>query len=97
MDNIGSQADVAATILYQMGGDLSRYPWSKDLLNPNVSQFALHTINRGYGWISSKGNIVYHMDTKVYLENTYLPQDQKKEITMCHSFLSEFYRNYKSL
>ena len=97
MDNIGSQADVAATILYQMGGDLSRYPWSKDLLNPKVSQFALHTINRGYGWISSKGNIVYHMDTKVYLENTYLPQDQKKEITMCHSFLSEFYRNYKSL
>ena len=96
-EKIGSQSDIVATILYQLGGDLSRYPWSKDLLNSNSPEFALHTINRGYGWISSKGNIVYQMDTKTFGENTYLPQDQKQEIKKCHAFLTQFYENYKAL
>ena len=94
---IGSQSDIAATLLYQFGGDLKRYPWSKDLLNPKVPEFALHTINRGYGWISSKGNIVYQMDTKTFGENTYLPDDQKAEIKNCHAFLNQFYKNFKEL
>ena len=96
-EKIGSQSDIAATLLYQLGGDLKRYPWSKDLLNYKSKEFALHTVNRGYGWISSKGNIVYQMDTKTFGENTYLPQDQKKEIKNCHAFLTQFYKNYKNL
>jgi phosphoglycerol transferase MdoB-like AlkP superfamily enzyme len=96
-EKIGSQTDIAATLLYQINGDISRYPWSKDLMNPNVPQFALHTINRGYGWISSKGNIVYQMDTKIYGENTYLPSDEKNEIKKCHAFLNQFYKDYKAL
>ncbi len=94
---IGSQSDIAATLLYQFRGDLKRYPWSKDLLNPKAPEFALHTINRGYGWISSKGNIVYQMDTKTFGENTYLPNDQKAEIKNCHAFLNQFYKNFKEL
>ena len=97
MEKIGSQADIAATILYQMGGDLSRYPWSKDLLNPHVPEFALHTINRGYGWVSNKGNLVYQMETRTYREKTYKKEDEKQEIKKCHSFLTQFYKNYKSL
>jgi phosphoglycerol transferase MdoB-like AlkP superfamily enzyme len=97
MEKIGSQADIAATILYQMGGDLSRYPWSKDLMNPHVPEFALHTINRGYGWVSNKGNLVYQMDTRTYRENTYKKEEEKQEIKKCHSFLTQFYKNYKSL
>ncbi len=97
MEKIGSQADIAATILYQMGGDLSRYPWSKDLMNPHLPEFALHTINRGYGWVSNKGNLVYQMDTRTYREKTYKKEDEKQEIKKCHSFLTQFYKNYKSL
>ena len=97
MEKIGSQADISATILYQMGGDLSRYPWSKDLMNPHVQEFVLHTINRGYGWVSNKGNLVYQMDTRTYREKTYKKEDEKQEIKKCHSFLTQFYKNYKSL
>ena len=97
IDKIGSQSDIVATILYQLNGDLSRYPWSKDLLNPNVPQFALHTVNRGFGWISPLGSMSYHMDTKMYLENLYSPADEKKEVKNCHAFLNEFYKSYKEL
>jgi len=97
IEKIGSQSDIAATVLYQFGGDITRYPWSNDLLNPNTPQFALHTINRGYGWISEKGNSIYHMDSKAFVENTYLPQDQKKEIKNGNAFLTQFYKNFKEL
>ena len=97
IDKIGSQSDIVATILYQLGGDLTRYPWSKDLLNPNVPEFTLHTVNRGFGWISPVGSMSYHMDTKMYLENLYKPADEKKEVKNCHAYLNEFYKSYKEL
>ena len=80
-----------------MHGDLKRYPWSKDLLNPNVSQFALHTINRGYGWVTPTGNMIYQMDTRVFLENTFLGEKKNEEVKNCHAFLTQFYQHYKSL
>ena len=94
---IGSQADIAATLVYQVRGDLKKFPWSKDLLNPKSPEFALHTINRGYGWISKKGNYIYHMDTKKELENSYSKKDKKQEIKNCEAFLTQFYKNFKEL
>jgi phosphoglycerol transferase MdoB-like AlkP superfamily enzyme len=94
---LGSQADIVRTLLYQMHGDFERYYWSKDLLNPNCPQFALHTINRGYGWITPKGNFSYHMDAKNYPDLTYDKKTLKKESDRCHSFMSLIYNEYKNL
>ena len=71
--------------------------FGKDLLNPKSPQFALHTINRGYGWITDKGSFTYHFDTKTYLENLFTPKYQKAEIKKCHAYLNEFYKSYKEL
>ena len=94
-NKIASQADIAATIVNQIGGDMNNYPWSKDLLNTNCPEFALHTVNRGYGWVSDKGNLVYHFDRKQYLENTF--NGNKSEEMKCNAFLNRFYANYKEL
>lgn len=96
-DKIGSQADIAATLLYQVGGNLKKFPWSKDLLNPSCPEFALLAINRGYGWVSKKGHYVYQMDSKTELENSFLKKDQKEEIKNCNAFLSRFYKDFKDL
>lgn len=97
IETLGSQADIARTLLYQLGGDYKRYTWSKDLLNPNCPQFALHTINRGYGWITPNGNFSYHMDGKNYPELTFDKKDLAKERLRCHSFMSLVYREFKEL
>lgn len=94
---LGSQADIVRTLLYQMDGDFERYHWSKDLLNPNCPQFALHTINRGYGWVSPNGNFSYHMDAKNYPDLTYDKKALKKESDRCHSFMSLIYNEYQNL
>jgi phosphoglycerol transferase MdoB-like AlkP superfamily enzyme len=97
IETIGSQADIVRTLLYQMGGDYKRYTWSKDLLNPNCPQFALHTINRGFGWITEKGNFSFHMDAKNYPDQTLSKKALKKEEKRCHSYMSLIYKEYKEL
>lgn len=97
IDKVGSQADVAATLLYQMGGDPSRYPWSKDLLNPQCPEFALHTIIRGYGWRTDKGFMTYQMEQKQYIQNTFAPQEFDNELEKGHAFLTTVYQAYKRL
>lgn len=96
MDNIGSQADIAVTLLNQMDGDITSYPWSKDLLNSQVPEFALHTIIRGYGWVTDQGRFSYQMDMEEFLINSF-GENQKTEVKKGQAFLTEIYQAYKEL
>jgi phosphoglycerol transferase MdoB-like AlkP superfamily enzyme len=97
MDVVGSQADIPATLLYQMGGNSDAYPWSKDLMNPKVPQFALHTIIRGYGWVTPRGNMTYQMQLKFFGEENFPADVKQQEYENCYAFLTEVYRYYKEL
>ncbi len=97
IETLGSQADIVRTLLYQMGGNYGKYIWSKDLLNPHCPQFALHTINRGYGWITEKGNFSFNMDGNNYPENTFPLSELKTQRNRCHSYMSLIYNEYKEL
>lgn len=97
IETLGSQADLAATLLYQMGLSCEGYPWSKDLMNPSVPEFALHTITRGYGWIVPSGNYTYQMQTNFWVEDNLPPLERKKEVERSHAYLTEVYRYFKSL
>jgi phosphoglycerol transferase MdoB-like AlkP superfamily enzyme len=94
---LGSQADIVRTLLYQLGGDYKKFNWTKDLLNPACPEFALHTINRGYGWVTPKGNFSYHMDAKNYPDLTFSKAQLKQEEKRCHSYMSLIYTAYKKL
>lgn len=94
---VGSQSDIAATLIYQMKGDISRYPYSKDLMNPKSPEFAFHSIIRGYGWATKKGNFTYYMEQKSFGDNTYDEKTLKKEQQNCAYFLSTVYQDYKKL
>jgi phosphoglycerol transferase MdoB-like AlkP superfamily enzyme len=97
IDIVGSQADIAATLLYQMELEADEYEWSKDLLNPAVPEFALHTTIRGFGWVTPKGNFTYHMDFENYNEQNYNPEELKKQRRRCDAFMQSFYADYKEL
>lgn len=97
IDKLGSQIDIVRTLLYQMGGDYKRYRWSKDLLNPDAPEFALHTINRGYGWVKPNGNFTYQMENKKLIENTFNQADFQKEFKNCRALMSLIYEDYKQL
>ncbi len=97
INKIGSQADIAATLMTQFGGDASQYPWSKDLLNPAVKEFALHTVIRGYGWVTEKGGMSYRMDAKQFIDDSFPKEVREDEIEKGEAFLTEIYADYKQL
>lgn len=97
IEKVASQADIAATLIYQLGGDPKRYPWSKDILNPSAPEFALFALAQGYGWVSPAGNFSYHMDGYGFLEQTMDEKVLKKERKRCHSFMSLVYHEFEKL
>ena len=97
IDKIVSQADIAATLMNQLGGDISHYPWSKDMLNPNVPEFALHTVIRGFGWVTDKGSMVYSMEANKVVNSNFSTKEEQAEIEKGNAFLNEIYQDYKNL
>ncbi len=51
VENIGSQVDLAATLLGQMGLKHEEFVWSKDLLQPDCSQFAFYDYYNAFGLV----------------------------------------------
>lgn len=48
---VGSQTDIAVTLLNQLNISDSSYKWSKDMLNKNAKSFAFYTYDNGLGWV----------------------------------------------
>ena len=63
---IGSQTDLAKTILNQFDISYKGFVFSRDLLN-NVSGNAFYTFNHGFGLIEEEQSIVYDHNSK-YVE-----------------------------
>lgn len=61
---ICSQVDVASTLLHQLQMDASTFRYSKNLFNPFAPAFAYYSYENGFGWISSKGEVVYDVNSK---------------------------------
>jgi phosphoglycerol transferase MdoB-like AlkP superfamily enzyme len=96
-ETIGSQFDIPATLLYQMDIDAKEYIWSRDLMNPKMIPFAFHTIIRGYGFVTPKGQLTYQMQMKKELFNNFSGKHKAFEKQRCNAFLTEVYRYYKNL
>lgn len=56
-NNIGSQTDIATTILHQLGLAANDFKWGKDLLDSSASQFAFYSFNNGFGFVSPAGTV----------------------------------------
>jgi hypothetical protein len=95
--NIGSQADLAATLLHQLRVKTDALKFSKDLLSPNVKQFAFHATIRGYGFIDPNGSLLYNFDSKNYTENTFTKTQFLKSKRHSEALFLEYFKNFDGL
>ncbi|MDO7852356.1 LTA synthase family protein [Hymenobacter convexus] len=72
---IGSQTDVAATLLHQLRLPASNYVWSRDLLAPHARPFAFYTYNDGFGAVSPAGIVTYDNVSRHTWERDYAVPD----------------------
>ena len=94
---IGSQSDIAATLLHQLRQDATSFKFSKDLLSPNVKSFAFHATIRGYGFVSDFGSLLYNLDAKKVIENTFDPTNFIREKGKSDALFNAYYAYFKSL
>ena len=55
VDTFASQADLATTLLRQMGIPTDDFAFSKDIFNSTLSHFGFYTYNNGFGIASPEG------------------------------------------
>jgi len=97
VSNIGSQADLAATLMHQLRLPNEHFLFSKDLLSPNVKEFAFHATIRGYGFVHPKGSLMYNFDSKIYGQNTFSPKEFKNAKQMSQSLFLSYFRHFDGL
>jgi phosphoglycerol transferase MdoB-like AlkP superfamily enzyme len=59
IDSLGSQTDLATTLLDQLGYDSSEFVWSNNLMRKGRIPYAFYSFNNGFGWIRPYGSLVY--------------------------------------
>lgn len=65
----GSQQDIAATLLAQLGISHEDFTFSKDLLDPSIPHFAFFTIPDAFGIADSQNRLIYdNQATKIVVD-----------------------------
>lgn len=55
INTIGSQTDIATTLLDQLGLPAGDFAWGKDLLDSSARSFAFYSFNNGFGLVTPQG------------------------------------------
>ena len=67
VEAVGSQIDLAATLLSQLGLSHQEFAFSKDMLNPANPHFAFFTVPDAFGVVSDSGSVVFdNVAEKIY-------------------------------
>jgi phosphoglycerol transferase MdoB-like AlkP superfamily enzyme len=95
---IGSQTDIAATVLGQLGIKTSSFAWSKDLLNEKSKDFAFFNWDQGFGFVTPAQTITYDAlgNHVLYRRQKNQPQLDAAALTSGKSFMQEVYQQYMS-
>jgi phosphoglycerol transferase MdoB-like AlkP superfamily enzyme len=67
---VGSQVDVAPTLLAQLGLAHAQYKWGKNLLAADAQPFAFFSYLDGFGWVDARGRLVYGYNTHQVMQRT---------------------------
>ncbi|ETZ21518.1 sulfatase [Pedobacter sp. V48] len=98
-EDVGSQADVAATILGQLDISAKEFVWSKNLLNPYAKHFAFFSWDNGMGFIDNQQCVTFDNVGKTILYNSN-PKDKDltlKTLNSAKSYLQNVYQQFIEL
>lgn len=89
INGIGSQTDIATTLLAQLRLPHQHFKWSRNLLAPTSSPFAFYVFNDGFGYIIPEGTFTFDNVAKQVIsteESVTEEQMRNGKAYMQHSF-----------
>jgi phosphoglycerol transferase MdoB-like AlkP superfamily enzyme len=98
-DKIGSQQDLAATLLAQLDIPAKEFTWSKNLLNPYTKGFAFFTWDNGLGFINKQQCITFDNVGKsiIYETNSKKLSDTDTNLSNGKAYLQTVYQQFIKL
>jgi len=98
-DQVGSQQDVAATLLAQLKIPHQDFLWSKNLLNPYTKHFAFFTWDNGLGFIKDDHYLTFDNIGKNILYNNKPKKEEstKTNLAIGKSYLQSVYQQFIKL
>lgn len=94
-NNVGSQTDIAATLLAALGRDRSMFEFSKDLFDPDANHFATFAGRGLYGYVDALGCALYDCDGQ-RIQYASGPRQEADE-TIAKGFLQHLYHYISNL
>lgn len=94
ISRIGSQTDIAGTLLKQLNINTDSFFWSRNLLNPTTPEFAYYESNDGPGWVTTDGYMVYSNTVNDFLELESEPSKQDSLIMNGKSYLQVLFQEF---
>lgn len=94
-NTLGSQADLAATLLHQLHLSNNDFPFSKDLMSSSKQRFAFYSTIRGYGFVTPLGSIMHNFDSRKttsddIADKTKFTQAKQKSEACFYTFFKHF-------
>lgn len=98
-DKIGSQQDLAATLLAQLNISAKEFTWSKNLLNPYTKGFAFFTWDNGLGFINQQQCITFDNvgKTIIYQTKSNKLSHTDANLSMGKAYLQTVYQQFIKL
>lgn len=99
IEHVGSQQDLAATLLGQLKMDSKEYRWSKNLLNPYTKPFAFFSWDNGLGFVDSTQFVTFdHIGNRVLLPKEANPNPKTgKLLDLGKAYLQTAYQQFIDL
>nr|WP_262904732.1 LTA synthase family protein [Hymenobacter lucidus] len=80
ISQVGSQTDIAATLLRQLGLPASAYTWSHDLLQPLRQPFAFYCFSDGFGLVTRGGTVSYdNVPRRIITQDSTVTREQLRQ------------------
>lgn len=98
-NNVGSQTDVAATLLAQLEVPSKEFIWSKNLLNPCSKPFAFFSWDNGMGFIDNRQCVTFDNTGQMIIYNSNARDTAQTSEILDHAkaYLQNVYRQFIEL
>ena len=89
---LSGQTDIANTLLGQLGKTQTVFPFSKNILDTQVTPFAVYIFNNGFGYIDPAGESIYDFDYRNYIKQ----ENNAEGIQKGKAYMQSLFNDYNT-
>ena len=95
IDTVASQADLAATLLAQMGVKHDDFAFSRNIFNPAIPHFAFWSYNNAFGVIDAEGHTIFDCTRNAVVESSADAATAERQVREGKAFVQSIHQDIR--